>query len=88
MSVLEIERGDGIMVLRLNRPERLNALNPELRGALAEAWTEFRDSRDLEIAIAKCFARECEVFARRREGRAGVEHREHDREHDDSGARD
>jgi hypothetical protein len=33
MSVLEIERADGIMVLRMNRPERLNALNPELRGA-------------------------------------------------------
>ena len=51
MSVLEIERADQIMVLRLNRPERMNALNPELRGALAEAWTEFRDSRDLEVAI-------------------------------------
>jgi enoyl-CoA hydratase/carnithine racemase len=51
MSVLEIERSDGIMVLRMNRPERLNALNSELRIALAEAWTEFRDSRDLEVAI-------------------------------------
>jgi enoyl-CoA hydratase/carnithine racemase len=51
MSVLEIERSDAIMVLRMNRPERLNALNPELRGALAEAWTEFRDSRDSEVAI-------------------------------------
>ena len=51
MSVLEIERSGGIMILRLNRPERLNALNPELRGALADAWTEFRDSRDLEVAI-------------------------------------
>ena len=51
MNVLEIERNDGIMVLRMNRPDRLNALNSELRGALAEAWTEFRDSRDLEVAI-------------------------------------
>jgi enoyl-CoA hydratase/carnithine racemase len=51
MSVLEIERGDGIMLLRMNRPESLNALNSELRGALAEAFTEFRDSRELEVAI-------------------------------------
>jgi enoyl-CoA hydratase/carnithine racemase len=51
MSVLEIERGDGIMVLRMNRPERLNALNQELRNALAEAFTEFSESPDLEVAI-------------------------------------
>jgi len=51
MSVLEIERGDGIMVLRINRPERMGALNTELRLALADAWTEFRDSKDLEVAI-------------------------------------
>src|SRR5918992_4313004 len=51
MSVLEIERGDGVMVLRINRPERMGALNTELRLALAEAWCEFRDSRDLEVAI-------------------------------------
>lgn len=51
MSVLEIERGDGIMVLRMNRPERLNALNTELRTALIDAWTEFNESRELEVAI-------------------------------------
>ncbi len=51
MAVVETERSDGIMVIRLNRPERLNALGSELRAALAEAWCEFRDSRDLEVAI-------------------------------------
>jgi len=51
MGVLEIERGDGIMVLRMNRPERLNALNTELRAALIEAWTEFNASPDFEVAI-------------------------------------
>jgi enoyl-CoA hydratase/carnithine racemase len=51
MAIVEVERGDGIMVIRMNRPERLNALGAELRGALAEAWREFRDSRDLEVAI-------------------------------------
>ena len=51
MAVLEIERDDGIMVLRMNRPERMNALGEELREALAVAWCEFRDSKDLEVAI-------------------------------------
>ena len=51
MAIVETERGDGIMVIRMNRPERLNALGVELRAALAEAWCEFRDSPDLEVAI-------------------------------------
>src|ERR671916_308513 len=51
MSVLEIERRDGVMVLRINRPERMGALNTELRLALADAWCEFRDSKELEVAI-------------------------------------
>jgi enoyl-CoA hydratase/carnithine racemase len=51
MSVVETERRDGIFVIRMNRPERLNALGSELRDALAQAWCEFRDSHDLEVAI-------------------------------------
>jgi hypothetical protein len=41
MSIVEIERGEGIMVIRMNRPDRLNALGMELRAALADAWCEF-----------------------------------------------
>ena len=44
MSVVETERRDAVFVIRMNRPERLNALGAELRAALAEAWCEFRDS--------------------------------------------
>jgi enoyl-CoA hydratase/carnithine racemase len=51
MSFVEIERGDGIMVIRMNRPDRLNALGTELREGLVDAWSEFRDSRELEVAI-------------------------------------
>ncbi|MCC6534410.1 MAG: enoyl-CoA hydratase/isomerase family protein [Burkholderiales bacterium] len=51
MSVVETERGDGIMVIRMNRPDRLNALSTQLREALADAWTEFDQSPDLEVAI-------------------------------------
>jgi enoyl-CoA hydratase/carnithine racemase len=51
VSVLETERRDAIFVIRMNRPERLNALGSDLRAALADAWCEFRDSRELEVAI-------------------------------------
>ncbi len=51
MAILEIERTDGVMVIRMNRPERMNALGQELRSAMADAWCEFRDSNDLEVAI-------------------------------------
>ena len=51
MAIVEIERDGGVFVVRLNRPERLNALGQELRERLAEAWTEFRDSPDHEVAI-------------------------------------
>src|SRR5215510_14882925 len=51
MGLVELERGDGVMVIRMNRPERMNALGAELRAELAEAWCEFRDSPDLEVAI-------------------------------------
>jgi enoyl-CoA hydratase/carnithine racemase len=51
MAVVETERHSGVMVIRMNRPERLNALGRELRTALAEAWREFRDRDDLDVAV-------------------------------------
>ena len=51
MAVVETERYGQIFVVRMNRPERLNALNTEMRAELAEAWTEFRHSGELEVAI-------------------------------------
>ncbi len=51
MAVVETERHGQILVVRMNRPERLNALNHEMRSVLAETWTEFRHSKELEVAI-------------------------------------
>ena len=51
MPVVETERHGQILVVRMNRPERLNALNHEMRTLLAETWTEFRHSDELEVAI-------------------------------------
>ena len=51
MAVVETERHGQILVVRMNRPERLNALNHEMRTRLAETWTEFRRSDEFEVAI-------------------------------------
>jgi enoyl-CoA hydratase/carnithine racemase len=51
MAVVETERHGQILVVRMNRPERLNALNHEMRCRLAETWTEFRRDDAFEVAI-------------------------------------
>ncbi|HSF29194.1 MAG TPA: enoyl-CoA hydratase/isomerase family protein [Candidatus Tectomicrobia bacterium] len=51
MAIVETERHGQVKVIRMNRPERLNALGHALRNALAEAWCEFRDSDQLEVAV-------------------------------------
>ena len=51
MAVVETERLGQVLVVQMNRPERLNALNHEMRTRLAETWTEFRHDDGLEVAI-------------------------------------
>ena len=51
MAVVETERHGQVLVVRMNRPDSLNALNTEMRQKLAETWTEFRHSKELEVAI-------------------------------------
>ena len=51
MAVVETERKGQVLIVRMNRPERLNALNTEMRQALAETWTDFRHDKELEVAI-------------------------------------
>ena len=51
MAVVETERHGQVLVVRMNRPERLNALSSEMRSELAKAWTEFRHSKELEVGI-------------------------------------
>ena len=51
MAVVETERTGQVLIIRMNRPESLNAFNTELRQKLAETWTEFRESKELEVAI-------------------------------------
>ncbi len=51
MAVVETEEHGQVLIVRMNRPERLNALNAELRTALAETWTQFRHDDRFEVAI-------------------------------------
>jgi enoyl-CoA hydratase len=45
------EKRDGVAILTFNRPEKRNALSPELLVRLAEAWVDFRDDDALRVAI-------------------------------------
>ena len=51
MAVVNTEQQGQIMLIQLNRPERLNALGMELRTEMAAAFTEFKDNPDLEVAV-------------------------------------
>lgn len=45
------ERDGGVLITRMNRPERMNALGGGLREELAAAWFEFRDDASLKVMI-------------------------------------
>jgi enoyl-CoA hydratase len=51
MPVILYEISDGIATITLNRPERMNALNPELQEAIQETMVRFRDDESAQVAI-------------------------------------
>ena len=51
MGLVETETQGQVFIVRINRPERLNALGYQIRKELAEAWSEFRESKNLEVGI-------------------------------------
>jgi len=51
MTVVETERRGQVLIVRMNRPEHLNALNTEMREKLAETWIAFRHDKELEVAV-------------------------------------
>lgn len=42
---------DKIATIRLNRPEALNSMTPEMYQALSRAWIEVRDNPDIWVAV-------------------------------------
>lgn len=51
MDLVNFEKKEGIAYIRLNRPEALNAINPEMFSKLSEVLIEFRDDPSLRVAI-------------------------------------
>ena len=51
MAVVETDRQGQIMLVRLNRPERMNAMGAELRLEMAKAFTTFKEDPGLEVAV-------------------------------------
>jgi enoyl-CoA hydratase/carnithine racemase len=50
-DVLITEQSDGILLMQLNRPEKRNAVNSELRQQLSDAMHEFSVDESLRVAI-------------------------------------
>src|SRR5215468_1142235 len=51
MALVDYERDGGIVTLRLNRPEKLNAFSDELVGVLGDALHRFDSDDEAQIAI-------------------------------------
>jgi enoyl-CoA hydratase len=45
------EKKNGIAYITMNRPEALNAMDPEMAVQLADTWLDFRDDESLRCAI-------------------------------------
>ncbi len=45
------EKRDGIATITLNRPEKRNAITPEMMVRLADAWQDYRDDDEMRVAI-------------------------------------
>jgi enoyl-CoA hydratase/carnithine racemase len=50
-SLVTVEREGRVARVRLNRPEKLNALNGALIGVAAEAFEQFHDDREISVIV-------------------------------------
>jgi E-phenylitaconyl-CoA hydratase len=48
---IEFELADGVAVITINRPERLNAMDAAHYASLSQAWTKVRDDPAVRVAI-------------------------------------
>ena len=54
---LKVEIKDHILVVSINRPERMNALHPPSHVEFDQVWNEFDANDDLWVAIITGFAK-------------------------------
>lgn len=48
---IDFDLQEGVAVITINRPERLNAMDAEAYHALSEAWGQVRDDSDVRVAV-------------------------------------
>jgi enoyl-CoA hydratase/carnithine racemase len=48
---IDVRAEGGVQWVTLNRPEVLNAIDPETHAELLDAWTRFRDDPELRVAV-------------------------------------
>jgi 1,4-dihydroxy-2-naphthoyl-CoA synthase len=48
---IDLTVSDGIAVVTINRPERLNAMDPEHYRDLSAAWIRVRDDDEINVAV-------------------------------------
>ena len=51
MAVVEVERSGHVALVRLNRPEARNALDPEMVVALGDTWDSLRADDDVRVCV-------------------------------------
>ena len=51
MAAIEYEKRNRIAYVTINRPEKMNALGPELNDEIIRVWTDFRDDPEVWVAI-------------------------------------
>ena len=51
MEKLLYTKRDRIAYLTINRPEARNAIDPDVHRLMIEAWADFRDDDDVDVAI-------------------------------------
>ena len=73
--VLRIERQDKIAILTLDRPDRLNALSPDLRQELEQACQDIRHNDDIWAVVLTGEGRG--FLLRRRSTRRAARHGRH-----------
>jgi enoyl-CoA hydratase/carnithine racemase len=60
LTTVEYEKDGPIARVRLNRPEKLNAMNADMHAELGKVWADVRDDRTIRAAIlsgnGRCFS--------------------------------